>query len=731
MKKLYVVLVMIVIIAAMVLPGCQPPPPPTAPPAPEKDKATPSAPATPAPAPGPGTTPSPTVPAALVTPAPEVPSKFAHLTPNPVETSKPVYGGTLKYAAGMSSNFDGHLKKGWWPMTGLPIFNQLLSYDLAYRDTLPENIIGDLAERWEVSEDGTEITFYLHQGVAWHDGQPFSADDVIYSVEKMMDPERSNIDGFFPAYESVEKIDANTVKINLTRASAGFIIALAGGYAVMQPKHLAGTDPETTDFAVGTGPFTLVYYDLGEHIVYQRNPDYFKKDQYGNQLPYLDGIENTNPAGQPNEKLVDKQIDIKGPVSWLLNLSSYQMVSTGAPEVKYALKSTDRETVMFLNMERWYLQDIRVRRALALMIDQEALVTAFSGHVMFGDTDIGVLQRSFGLPSEEVVSLMGWDQPFEARLAEAKRLLAEAVGENQIKLDMLSRVSTSAGPDASASGANKAFAALLEEHLGIEVEITSLVSASEVTARVKAGDYDIYTAALDVEQNPVAIGDYFGSRGVNNWSHYDNIKMDLMLDEIDAILDPTERREHIWKIERKLLTDLPALPTGAITTSHVPYWPYVKNFRMMNMSYTNICSLEDVWLDPVIYQQIHGKALVTGQVMIPGGGGTDAPAVAAVPAGTSGKVTWVSVAPPLAAPGDEITVVLKVPAGAKCEIIYIMSSDTRSSFKPDPVTADTGGNASVIWKSSEHTTTGEGTLELTITETEGTVTIETQPYAFD
>ena len=70
-----------------------------------------------------------------------------------------------------------------------------------------------------------------------------------------------------------------------------------------------------------------------------------------------------------------------------------------------------------------------------------------------------------------------------------------------------------------------------------------------------------------------------------------------MIKDLDHILDPNERREAIWDIERDLLTNLPALPTGCYIASMMPYYPELRNFRVNNIVYSNINRFEDVWLD--------------------------------------------------------------------------------------------------------------------------------------
>jgi peptide/nickel transport system substrate-binding protein len=535
---------------------------------------------------------TPAEPAPEPVPEPEAPPAGAFLHPNPVEESMPVYGGVLRYGYAIPRSLDAHQKVGYGPMGALPTFNQLVMFDINYKDTALDTIIGDLAESWEVSQDGTEITFKLHQGVKWHDGTPFTANDVIYSLDKMTDINRSAIADYFPAYQSTEKINDYTVTVHLKYASAGFLMALAAGESVIQPLHLAGTSDQSADFMVGTGPFILEEYLTRVHLKWQRNPDYFKKDQYGNQLPYLDGLYLFNMGNATcNEMLVGRRLDLKGPVTGASTVSSYEFLKEGASELLWQMRTRDFGAALFLNVKHPPLDDIRVRRAIGLVLVEEDLIIGYSGDLMFGKPDIGLLHESFGLPKEEIRQLMGWDKPFPERVAEAQQLMAEAGYPDGFKLNMLSRQGAQTN-----TGANLVLADALLKHLKIDAEVNGL-AGTEVAQRLDEDNYDLYSTSLRVGQDPAQLGLYFETDGYANYSNYSNPELDKMLGELDRVIDPVKRRDAIWAIERLLLTDLPALPTGCHPGNVMPYYPHVKNIRWTNMSYSNINRFEDVWID--------------------------------------------------------------------------------------------------------------------------------------
>jgi ABC-type transport system substrate-binding protein len=494
----------------------------------------------------------PTLPPEITPPpAVETPSG-AHLTPNPVEESTPIYGGTLLTGYWIPRTFDAHQKAGYGPTATLPVFNQLVMFDINYKECVPETIIGDLAESWEWSEDGKAVTFKLHQGVKWHDGVPFTANDVIYSMDKMNDVNRSAIKDWFPAYESTEKIDEHTVKVHLKYASASFMISLAQGESQIQPLHLAGTDHQSTEFMVGTGPFILEEHLTQVHLKFKRNQDYWKLDKYGNQLPYLDGVYYHHiPLANVNEMLVGRRLDLIGVMQGAANIDAYEFLTEGAPELLWQKRERYNGNVIFINTSRQPLDDVRVRRAIGLVLDEVELIIGSAGDVMFGLPGTGLLHPAFGLPKEEVAELMGWDKPYDERVAEAQQLMVDAGYPDGFEMDMMC-TSGMAGRSATMT---------LGEALRVKLKIDVSVSTQLGTMK------------------------------------YSNPELDEIMAGVDYLLDPDERREAVWEVERILLTDLPALPTGHFPPTYMPYYPHVKNLRWNYISYSNLSRLEDVWID--------------------------------------------------------------------------------------------------------------------------------------
>ena len=156
------------------------------------------------------------------------------------------------------------------------VYNGLVKYD---KDM---SLVGDLAESWEVSEDGKIITFHLHKKVNWHDGSPFTAQDVLFTYQVMVDEKTPTAYGNdFLQVEKAEAVDDYTFQVTYSRP---FAPALASWGMGIVPKHLLeGRDITQSPLArnpVGTGPYTFHRWVPGQDIVLRANPDYFEGKPY-------------------------------------------------------------------------------------------------------------------------------------------------------------------------------------------------------------------------------------------------------------------------------------------------------------------------------------------------------------------------------------------------------------------------------------------------------------------
>ena len=159
------------------------------------------------------------------------------------------------------------------------IFNGLIKYD---KDV---NVVGDLAESWDVSRDGLVITFHLRKNVRWHDGKPFTAEDVLYTYRVTVDPKTPTAyAGDFLKVKKAEAVDDHTFRVTYDKPFAPGLMSWSVG---ILPKHLlAGKEITTSPLGrhpIGTGPYKFKEWVTGQKIVLVSNPDYFEG------RPYIDG----------------------------------------------------------------------------------------------------------------------------------------------------------------------------------------------------------------------------------------------------------------------------------------------------------------------------------------------------------------------------------------------------------------------------------------------------------
>src|SRR3954454_4764340 len=162
------------------------------------------------------------------------------------------------------------------------IYNKIVAFEPGGTKVVPS-----LAESWEISPDGLTYTFHLRKNVKWHDGKPFTADDVLFTTKTFLPETHPRARANFARAESITASDPYTVVFKLKEPFGPFIYAFEVSSAPMMPKHIY----EGTDFRnnpanatpIGTGPFKFVEWQKGSFIHLARFDDYFKPGQ-----PYLD-----------------------------------------------------------------------------------------------------------------------------------------------------------------------------------------------------------------------------------------------------------------------------------------------------------------------------------------------------------------------------------------------------------------------------------------------------------
>jgi ABC-type transport system substrate-binding protein len=247
-------------------------------------------------------------------------------------------------------------------------------YDLIVRHNEADGgrtIVPDLASRWEVSSDGLTYTFFFRDGVKFHDGASFTAEDAQATLLKIINPPEGVVSPRQPLFapvESVEVPDRLTLRFKLKHPYASFLSILGQGWNVIVRKEtLEATGGDLRKvIAPGTGPFRFKAHKPGELWALERNPDYWNKG-----LPYLDGVEIYHfPPGSPaTAALMARRLDVRE----LYIFPDDVQVLSREPHMKF-----ERWDGMGINQYEFNLRkkpwsDPRVREAIDLVLDRQAL----------------------------------------------------------------------------------------------------------------------------------------------------------------------------------------------------------------------------------------------------------------------------------------------------------------------------------------------------------------------
>lgn len=246
------------------------------------------------------------------------------------------------------------------------IFDGLLDQDAKL------NPIPALATDWKVSSNGLEYTFNLRKGVKWHDGKPFTADDVIFSFDIYMNPKSLNAyREYFSDLEKVEKLDDYTVKMTLNKKNVLFLNGTPP-YAAILPKHQFKNGVE--DFnsntqihrnPIGTGAFKFDSWKTAERIVLKANKDYW------DGRPYIDEL-IMRILPDSNVEVINLQ---KGTVDFVESIPPKQAIDLMKnKKLKMVKHDSARYDYIGWNMDKPQFSEVKVRQALAYGLNRQALV---------------------------------------------------------------------------------------------------------------------------------------------------------------------------------------------------------------------------------------------------------------------------------------------------------------------------------------------------------------------
>jgi peptide/nickel transport system substrate-binding protein len=408
----------------------------------------------------------------------------------------------------------------------------------------------DLATGWNVSPDGTEWTFTLRRGVRWHDGAEFTADDVKFTYDTVIDPNSKPTvaKSDYSDIGEVEVVDPYTVRFHLSQPNAAFLSKLVLGIA---PKHLLqGQDLATTAFnqnPVGTGPFMFESWKQGESVVLKRNPAYF------GQVPKVETLiwKVVPDANALALQTIGGDVD----AAPILNMRD---VATVRQSGKMALYETmEGNTQISLQLKKPLFQDARVRQAMAYAIDTRALID-------------GVMQGA-AIPATSDILANSWaynpnvpTYPYDP--AKARGLLSDAgwrPGADGVLTKEGQRFQFTLMTDAGNKAREQVMLAVRQNwaDVGMDVTATQQERNSFVSQRVLKGDFDAVLLQSSVQIDP-DISRRFHSKSIvngQNFLNYQNTQVDTLLDQGLRTTDQEARRQIYFEVQRIMAEELPQI----------------------------------------------------------------------------------------------------------------------------------------------------------------------------
>jgi peptide/nickel transport system substrate-binding protein len=430
----------------------------------------------------------------------------------------------------------------------------------------------------KLSEDGKRmtITYKLRPNVKWHDGQPFTSADVRFTWEAIKNPKfvGETKDGT-QDIESIDTPDPLTAVVNYNTVTPTFPSAL---FSVgILPEHiLKGQDLNSSPWAdkpIGTGPFVVKDFRRGQYIIVERNPDYWRRDEAGNALPYLDRI-IFKPM--PDQNAMVTQLKA-GEVQF-----AYTVPYPQAPQIA-ALPNMEIIQNRFLswqylafNFRNEILRELPVRQAIAYAINKQAISRALGGYPF--------PVKSVVVPAFPYYDPDAPDHAFDAAKARAVLDAAgyvpgrdgvRAKGEKRLSF----RIVCQAGLTADELAEQVMIANL--KAIGVEAIPDNKGGVAFREARYKGG-YDLLYARWLTSASP-NYSVFYRSNGPNNGMGYNNPELDAVLDKVEHTMNDAERKTLFKEMQRIMGTDLPVVPI----TSNVNLIAVTKKLRNFVSNPTN------------------------------------------------------------------------------------------------------------------------------------------------
>lgn len=445
-------------------------------------------------------------------------------------------------------------------------------YDpLVYFNAIDGQFIPRLASDWAWNEDQSEITLTLREGVTFHDGEAFDADDVVFTLNMIKDT-TLDMYGLWSRFESVTG-SGNQVTITCNSPYPSLLSYLHSIYIV--PEHVWSGVGNVAEYLneqpVGTGPFKFKSYTTGTDIQFDTNESYW--DGRANVDSLVIMMYNSSP--NLSLALLSGEIDMTNGTITMANIPEFltkenaQMQLYGGPN----------NYVVSFNHEHELLKDVAVRQAMCMAVDQQSLITKAEYDGVF-PINMGWLPEMFGdLVNAEANSILSYDPDGARAVLEAA---GYTPGDDGIYQKDGNRLSFTYH-NASGAPAQQMEAGMIQQwllNIGIEI-IPRLATWAELATLRQNGQFDLIQLSYNFPPDPfAALNSCFNSSQTApsgeaspgmNYFRYRNDELDALLEKLAVETDAAAQKEMYYEAQMIIATDYVGIPMYNVG-GHIPYY---------------------------------------------------------------------------------------------------------------------------------------------------------------
>ncbi|MDD5037990.1 MAG: peptide ABC transporter substrate-binding protein [Dehalococcoidales bacterium] len=487
-------------------------------------------------------------------------------------------GGELIHLGTDPPTLDPHLVSDAYSATiTVEVFGGLVTLDHDLK------VVPDLAENWQVSPDGKTYTFSLRRDAKFHNGKPVTANDFKWSLERAADPKtqsptvdtylgdvvgvREKLRGESTEITGVKVIDEHTLEITIDAPKVYFLSKLTYHTACVLDRENVEASREWFKKPNGTGPFKLKEYVPGELLILERNANYHLG------APYLDRVRFLLAGGSPMVMYENDEIQITG-----VGLADLDRVTDPSSTLSKELHTSPpgfEIGYIGLNILQPPLDDIKVRQALTYAINKEEIAEKVLANQV--KPAYGILPPGFPAYNSDLEGLR-YDPD------KAKSLLAESkYGTDLTKLPRLTI--TVPGELGTAIGLDlEAILAMWRDTLGITVDVQQVEWATFVKD-LHAYRLQMFSVGwvADYADPQDFLDLLFHSQSVNNEVRYNNPEVDRLLEAARIETDETTRFSLYRQAEETIVSDAPWIPLWHSGGGFVLIKPEAKDFPLLPM----------------------------------------------------------------------------------------------------------------------------------------------------